>query len=245
MIFGGLALDLAPADLMALVADVVARWTGAQTTLGNVFAELIGARAPAAVNIFASFDSFAAQRKMLVMAAEDVLPKRYCEVFRAALSVIEGVATERHRFAHWMWGIYMTKVSKADFLLLADPKKTWRLRAQQIRHFRRFKIEDSRAAHLSQPRLAQKEVFVYREDDLRKVKRQMMRAAGYAHALEDLVRATPKQRLHIDRALRAESHIRQVLETKRRKETKHERAALKPPRVSSRARREAALARHK
>jgi hypothetical protein len=242
-IFGGLALDLAPAELTALVADVVARWSLTQTTLGNVFAELIGARSSAVVSIYASFDSFLIQRRMLETAAAELLPKRYSEIFIAAMEIIESAAKERHRFAHWLWGVYVARVSTVEFLLLADPKKIWRLRPAQMRHARRSQIGGSRALHLSQPRLDRKQISVYRENDLREAKQKMMRAEGYARALEDLVRATPKLRLQISRALRAQSEIQKALATERPKKTERQKAAQKPPRVSRSARRAAALKR--
>lgn len=239
--FGPLALRSASPELMAIVADVIARWSLIQVLLGNTFAELVGARSPATVEMFASFDSFATQRLMLLTGARELLPKRYADIFRVTLTVVERAAKERHRFAHWIFGTILQPGPTKEMLLLADPKHIWKLRHKQIRHFQRFKSE----AHATQPRLDLREIWVYRKDDLLKVKQQMMTAEKLAYGLGDLVCSTPRRRLEITRQLRAQPDIRLVLDSERQRKTNSPKAVRKPRPLSSRARREAALAKRK
>ncbi len=238
--FGPLGLQSAPQALMAAVAQVIARWTLAQTHLGSAFAELIGSRSPSTVSIYASFDSFKAQKQMLVTASGELLPQRYARLCRALLAVIERGAKERHRFAHWVCGAFVGQKPKEDCLLLADPKGFWKLRVQQIKHFRRN--PDDRTVHATQPRLDHREIMVYREADLLRVYRQLELAEWAAYGIECLVRATPKQRLQILRQLLAQPDVLAAYEKDRQTKKARPKAAPKQPRVSSRAKREAALA---
>lgn len=242
--FGPLGLQFSSERLMAIVAKVIAEWSLAQAHLGSAFAELIGTRSPATTSIYASFDSFAVQRQMLVTAAMELLPRRSADVFRALLVIVERAAKERHRFAHWAWGSFLDRSLSDEFLLLANPKQFWRLRARQIKHFKRFKL-DTRSAHATQPCLDPKDILAYREDDLWRVKRQMETASQCAYILECLARATPTQRLGIQRQLLAQPVVRTEFDKIHLRKAKPPKTIPKQPNLSKRAKREAALARRR
>lgn len=239
--FGTLGIQFSSSELMGIVAKVIAQWSLTQAHLASAFAELIAPRSPAAVSIYASFDSFAVQRQMLLTAAAEMLPKRSADVLRALLVVAERAAKERHRFAHWVWGTILGQEAGERILLLADPKQLARLRARQIRHFRKFK-RDTRTAFVTQPRLDPKEILAYREADLLRVWNQARWAEVCAFEIECLVRAKPKQRLERQRKLLAQPQFRAEFDKLRPKKTTRSKAVRKPPRVSRRARRDAALA---
>lgn len=230
--------------LTALVTTAIAGWSSVQAFLGHTFAELIGGKTPVTMSMYAAFDSFAVQRQMLLTAAKELLPERHYEVFRLTLKVVEAAGIERHRFAHWLWGISTDPKFSTKILLLVDPRHSWKVRVANIRHWRR-PAKNVLWQEINQPRLDPSEIRAYTAADLGRVCRQMEVAARLAAALSDLVRAKPKQRLLIRRALLAQPQIRQARDVEFRRETKTKKAPPKPPRLSSRARREAALARRK
>lgn len=232
----------APSELMALVARSIAHWSLAQAHLGNAFAELVGAKSGATVSMYASFDNFQVQRVMLLTAAKELLPKRYSDTFSATLTVIERAAKERHRFAHWVCGAFSNSAHR-DILLLADPKDMWRVRSAAVRHFRKFKVWEHGDA--TQPDLDPRKILAYRESDLKGILEQIERAEYYAYALSFLARSKPRVRLPVLRLLLDQPDIRSAYDTARQKETKSKKAPQKPPRVSKRARREAALVRRR
>jgi hypothetical protein len=239
--FGPLALSLASPRLMSIVAQAIARWSLTQAHLGSAFAELIGTRSPSTVSIYATFDSFAVQRKMLSTVTAELLPKRCSDMCHALLAIIDRAAKERHRFAHWVLGVLLEGNLKNEYLLLADPKDLWKLRVRQIKHFRRN--PQDLMVHATQPRLDRRDIMAYRETDLLRVRQRLEVAEWAAYAIECLVRATPRQRLEIQRQLLAQLEVRMEYDKLRPRKTKRPKAAPKPPRVSNRVRREAALAR--
>lgn len=240
-VFGPLGIDNGPPELMAIVAKVIAEWSLAQAHLASAFAEIIGSRSPATVSIYASFDSFSVQRQMLLTSASELLPQRTFDVLRALLIIVERAAKERHRFAHWVWGSLLADELSEKLLLLADPKQLTRMRAKQISHFNKLK-SDTRKAHATQPRLGPKDIIAFREADLRRSWRQMRWAAACAFEIECLVRIAPKQWLERQRKLLAQPLVRAEYHKLRPRRTRRPIAAPKSLRVSSRGRREAALA---
>lgn len=240
--FNPLALHMGPRDLLAFACQIIASWSSVQAHLGNAFAEMVGARSRATVIMYSSFDSFAVQRQMLVTAATELLPKRDSEVFRATLTVIERAAKERHRFAHWIYGSFLN-AENDNILLLADPKHVWRLRVATI-HYRRRRIKTGDAAR-TQPRLDRRDIWAYKTADIRRVLDQVDAAERHAWMLQLLAFARSKERPHIRRRLLSEPQIRLALDAERQRKSKPKKAPPRPPRVSKRARREAALARRK
>lgn len=198
-------------------------------------------RSPSSVNIYASFDSFAVQRQMLVSAATELLPKRSVDVFRATLTVIERAAKERHRFAHWVWGSFIDHELKDRYVLLADPKHLWRLRVRQMKHHRRHGPGEATASATA-PAIDRRQIIVYREDDLLRIRQQMMVAEVLAFGLQSLVRAKSKRLLGIQRQLLAQPDVRTEFDKLRLRKTEHPTVARKRQPLSNRAKRAAASA---
>lgn len=210
---------------MALISIAVAGWSITEAHLGNAFAALIGATKPVTMDMYCAFDSFAVQKRLLVTAATRILPKRYSDIFRATLVVLERAATERHKFAHWIWGA-SADPKFSDTLLLADPVYFWKLRVARIRHMRRFERSgDYSQMHLTTPRLDLKLILAYREPDLRRVCKQMELSWRYADALCELVSSKPPRRQQIYRQLLGQADIRQALEKDRQHHTKRKKAS--------------------
>lgn len=231
-------------DLMVAAMQVIVAWSYVQTQLGHAFGTLIGAKKPVTMSMYAAFDSFVVQRQMLITAATEILPKRYSEVFRATLIVLERAAKERHRFAHWMWGTTTDPKFSTKVLLLADPRDWWKVRVARYRHSRRFKGDPVQAI-ITRPYLDQKRILAYNLDDLAGVLAQMEKAWSYATALDQLAGATSVGRRELYRRLVAQPEIRQALDKERPKKTRSKKVPPRRRRVSPRARREAALARRR
>ncbi|MDP1838146.1 MAG: hypothetical protein Q8N31_11965 [Reyranella sp.] len=229
--------------LTARVTIAIAGWSIVQAHLGNAFAELIGGKTPVAMSMYAAFDSFAVQRQLLITAVEELLPKRYSEVFRLTLKVIEVAGKERHRFAHWIWGGSTDPKFSTKILLLVEPRHSWRVRVAAIRRAKGIPKED--LSFFVMPRLDPKEIRAYTADDLERVGRQMELAWRYAHALSDLVASKPKRRLEIRRALLAQPEIHRAYDEARRRSAKVTKADSKPTHRSKPARRKSVIAKHK
>lgn len=227
--FGTTPLHSRP-ELMALVANAIAGWAAAEANLGNAFAAFIGSKKPVAMEIYAAFDSFAVQRRMLIAAATNLLPKRYSEIFGCTLTVLERAAKERHKFAHGIWGVSADPKFSTKILLLADPKDFWNLSVARYRHFLRFqKGGDHFRAQLTMPRIDLKLVVAYRKADLVMVCDQMERSYQYATALCLLASAKPPQRRQLFRQLLNQPDIRQVFEKRHPKHAKPKKADPPPP----------------
>lgn len=228
--------------LTARVTEAIGGWSSVQASLGHTFAELIGGKTPVTMSMYAAFDSFKVQRQMLLTAAEELLPLRHYEVFRITLRIIERVAIERHRFAHWLWGVSTDPKFSTKLLLLVDPRHSWEVRVANIRHWQR-PAPNIVVQTVTQPRLDPSQIRAYTADDLERVCRDMRTAVHLAAVLFELVRARPRRRLLIRRSLLASPQIRLAHDAERRKKAKVKKAPQKPRRLSKRARREAALAR--
>lgn len=128
--FGSNALTKHP-ELGSLVAAVIGGWAIIEAHLGRAFVTLIGAKQPVTMSMYAAVWSFDIQREFLRVASADVLPKRYADIFAAALTVLGRSAQNRHKFAHGIWGVSTDPDLEA--LLLIDTKYFWSLALAQIR----------------------------------------------------------------------------------------------------------------
>ena len=203
--------------LMALVANAIAGWAVTESHFGNAFAGLIGSKRPVTMEMYAAF-GFAVQKRLLITAATEILLKRYGDIFRCTLSVLERSAKERHRFAHGIWGVSADPDFSAKILLLADPKDFWRMSVKRLRYFRQKGLDVQ--AKINAPRIDLKLIRAYRKSDLEKVCEQMEQSWQYANALCLMINSKAAVRQNVYRKLASQPAIAATLEKDRRGHTK-------------------------
>jgi hypothetical protein len=198
-------------DHGCLVAAVIAGWAATETNLGRMFAELIGAKQPVTLSMYAAARSFEVQRDLLQAAVDEILPKRYATLFKAALVVLNRAAKQRHNFAHWIWGASADPGLQA--LLLVEPKHFWNLAAEDIRFWKRISKKAPTAREnpmpfiLNPPKLDHKHIVVYRLKDLREVHEQIEQAFRIADAFRQIVDAKDSRRHAIYKWINSEPQI--------------------------------------
>jgi hypothetical protein len=105
--------------LAAKVARCIAQWTEIEIHLGAFLGLILHANEKAAIAMYSSLDSRAAQLRMIYGAAEASVPSGHFDVIAVFLAnVIRPSMKERDRFAHWGWG-HSDDLPEA--LLLAEP----------------------------------------------------------------------------------------------------------------------------
>ncbi len=222
---------------MLLVIQAIAGWSSVEVHLGDAFATLIGAKKRATMEMYAAFDSFAVQRQMLVTAAENTLPKRYSQILKCTLTVLNKHALNRHKFAHCVWGT-TPDPTLADGLILVSPEHFWRLRIKRIRHWSKAKATPNQlVALIKNPKLDPEVMFVYRKKELEKICEQMEQAYIYAEAVCRLASSKTSVRRDAYNWLRNQSEIHEALEKDRQRQQKSRIAGQKPPRGVPRAER--------
>jgi hypothetical protein len=199
----------------AMVAKIISGWSYTEAHLGNMFAALIGAKMPVAVDMYASLRTFDAQRKLLNATSRKLLPKRYADVVAATITVIAHTAKERHKFAHWIWG-RSADPSLSDTLLLAEPSIFWKNRAAQVRHWNKTKSKVLRRApdafvYKPGPKLDVNQAYLYRMRDLEDINSRMELAYSLAHALYELCASDKSRRPAVYRWLRSQEEVSKAL----------------------------------
>ena len=216
--FGNEALIGMP-EYGSLVSAVIAGWSITEAHLGRSFAALIGAKQPITMTMYSAARSFEVQRDLVQAVVDEVLPRRYADLFRAALVVMGRAALHRHRFAHWVWGVSADPNLTA--LLLVEPKHLWNLTAAQIKHSKRHQRKIGEANQLLQmfepnfPRLRHQDILVYRLNDLQDARGQVERAYRISVALRQLVDSKGARRRTIYHWLMSEADIRSAFEKAR------------------------------
>jgi hypothetical protein len=162
--------------------------------------------------MYGAVRSFDVQRDMLIAAVREVLPNRYAVLFEASLSVIRRAASDRNKFAHWIWGSSADPELQA--LLLVEPKHFWQLTVQQINHFKfvEKQTESALSAFLMPPRLDRQNIYVYQLKDLQEAQRRVERAFGIAASLRVLADGDGSLRQSLYRALCREPDIQKAVE---------------------------------
>lgn len=209
--FGTTPLSSRP-ELLSLIAEIIAGWAATEAYLGAVFANLIGAQRPVTMEMYAAFDSFAVQKKMLLTAAEKMLGPRYFKVFGYTMSAINRAYDQRNKLAHCILGVsHDPKLT--DCVLLVEPEHFWRLRVARHKHSQRNKKAANQLLVWSKmPHFDPNVIFVYRKRELEQIVKQMDFAYMYAHALSELVGDLKFRRRLVYRLLRHEPDIRQAYE---------------------------------
>jgi hypothetical protein len=220
-VFGNDVLTAKP-EHGSLVAAVIAGWSTTETHLGRAFATLIGAKTPVTMGMYEAVLSFQIQKDLLRIAANEVLPKRYAEVFDIALTVLNRASADRNKFAHWVWGASMDP--ELDALFLVEPKHFWSLSVSQIKFWKQTAKEKKREAGFSpimhqihQPKLNREHIFVYKIKDLQAAKDRVEQAFRIAERLRQVADLTGQRRLKIYHSLCSEPDIQRVLADRKKK----------------------------
>jgi hypothetical protein len=179
---------LAKPDFARVIAAVIAAWSMTEAHLGRTLAALIGSKQSVVMSMYSAARSFEVHRALLLAAVNEVMPKRYADIFGISLSVLARSAKHRHRFAHCIWGRSLDP--NLDALVLVEPKDSWNIAADQIKFWRKTKpgIEVNIATLYSKaPNLPHNKIIVFRIKDLYDVHDEVERSYQIADALFQLV----------------------------------------------------------
>lgn len=210
-VFGSDTLSARP-ELASIVAATISAWAITETHLGRAFAHLIGAKQPVSMNMYAAVRSFDVQRDMIIVAAREVLPRRYAILFEASLNVIKKASSDRNKFAHWIWGGSADPEMAA--LLLVEPKHFWSLAVKQAHHskFKAKAADSPLISLLSPPKIDLEDIYVYQLNDLQEARNRVERAFWIAEGLRRLVFVNAAQRRSIYTGLCSEPDIQKAVE---------------------------------
>lgn len=149
------------AKVSALIADCIAEWADTETMLGMLLGILLNTDSKAALAIYAAVDNRAAQRRIVLAAAEAKLSEDHFDLLSAVFNVgITPAMKERDKLAHWSWG-YSPELP--DCLLLTKPDNKMALHFQAI-HTR---------VHMPQVSFDPSTIFVVTEPDLSRLAKRM------------------------------------------------------------------------
>lgn len=105
------------------VAQCISEWAEIETMMGIFLAVLLDTESKTALAMYASLENRAAQRRMILAAAESKLPPDQFDLMQVVFNVsISPVMKERDRLAHWCWG-YCDELPE-DLLLQSPEEKT-------------------------------------------------------------------------------------------------------------------------
>jgi hypothetical protein len=226
-LFGNEVLIAKPA-FGTLVAAVIAGWSTTETHLGRTFATLIGTKQPVTMSMYEAVRSFEIQRDLLRTAANDVLPKRYATIMDVSLSVLTRAASDRNKFAHWVWGA--SADPELDALFLVEPKHFWKLAVAQIKHSKKGLGMGALNFVATQPRIDREHIYVYRLNDLQQARERVERAFWIADRLRALVEVKKGTRRRVIYGLLcAEPDIQKTLADRKKKVPRSKRPAPPSP----------------
>jgi hypothetical protein len=157
-------------ELAELTAGIFARWAWIEHQLSLLLLFVLGAEAKPALAMFSVLTTQRLRGNATSAAAKAALPRKKFEIFRAVMGVIERVANDRHRLAHWLWA---TSPELPHALLLADPDHMKTKEMQRAEKRWSTKPDDPTKLFLPDP----SEILVYTKKDLERVKRDMGEAS--------------------------------------------------------------------
>ncbi len=111
--------------LAVYVAAVISQWAWIETLIETVFVKLLRGQSPEAMAIYRALKSERAQRDAIfatarVVLAEDGFDQESWTLFARSMEMIRAAATQRHIFAHHIWG----RIKDIDDVLLTlDPEE--------------------------------------------------------------------------------------------------------------------------
>jgi hypothetical protein len=160
-------------DLAVLVVRIFAIWASIERRLSVLLVHLLGADSAHAHAIFSILQTQALQTKALEAAAESALTIDNRDIFKAVLTVINGVQKTRNRLAHWSWG---KCVQRPDLLVLGDPEG---LKERDTRAAAHFQSLSPGADLVETPNAIQFDLskfYAYSKSDLEREVRDLLEA---------------------------------------------------------------------
>jgi hypothetical protein len=110
-------------ELAALVAETISTWSFAEHALGRSVAAMSPGTSAVEMEGYIADWRLPARMKIVRRVAKAKLAEPYLATFLKVLDVIRKLATQRHAFAHGIWG---TVEALPNALLLVDPKHMFR-----------------------------------------------------------------------------------------------------------------------
>ncbi len=204
LIFGPTMLE-SRTHLASMIGQGISVWAYTETNWGNILAAIMHVDSSAAMRMYAAVEGFHNQRQMVRAVARSNLSGSDLEAFEDTFDAVNQSAKQRHRFAHWIWGV---SENLPNDLLLMEPKEYWRLHGAMY-DFERDNDVDSPSFVSNFPTFDRKKILVYTEKDITGVVRDMHTAYSLTKVLRDLLSTEPGQRHdHIYRRLYAFDRIR-------------------------------------
>ena len=160
-------------ELAALVARAIASWAYAESGMGDILIQMLGARAEPAAKMYAALNSNQAQFDALNAAARCCLQPDELETFQAVVWVVRKAARMRHRLAHNLW-CYSDDLSDALLLLDADAWLQFSIEQNIFRFHQTALVAALEERPL--PNFPKDRVFVYREHELLEIIKQILTA---------------------------------------------------------------------
>lgn len=158
-------------ELALIITSIIAMSSNVDHELGMVLGI-------AALAIYGKLESQTLQRAALSAAAQAALSNEDYMIFQAVISTAESAQAERHRLAHWIWGICE---DLPDALLLMDPKY-WKEKRSKMeamhRNSKHIPLAIDEATSQDIYIIDQSKVFVYRIGDLQRAKRDLVEVAN-------------------------------------------------------------------
>jgi hypothetical protein len=106
-------------ELAALVAQAIGIWSLVDCTIGQIFVDILGAKAAPAVAMFDAL-SPAARMTAFEAAARFELDAEKRRMLEALMRIYRPAAQQRHKFAHWIWAYCELA---PDYLVLLEPAR--------------------------------------------------------------------------------------------------------------------------
>ena len=158
-------------EMAEFVASIISLSTEIDHELKLLMARMLGAKQRAALAIYSLLETHRLERAALRAAAKATLTCDEFRIFDAVMSGARSAQSERHRLAHWHWGLCH---DLPDALLLTDPKYLQMIRTKQHLTFRAapgtFTLEEVDDAW----NFDYSKILVYRSDDLERAKRDLI-----------------------------------------------------------------------
>jgi hypothetical protein len=138
--------------LALLAAEVIASWSNVEAFMLRLFVELMGGSADIAATVFLALENQSA-KTAAINAASRRLPEEQRRLLHALLAIAKTQQKSRDKIAHWTWG---DSPQLPDALLLLDPRTS-----------------------VTDDRLSNDDVYVYKERDFVEIIRANERLAGF------------------------------------------------------------------
>lgn len=105
-------------ELAAKIAQIIAIWARIESLLATILARVLVTQVRPSMAMYEAIHNTQIQMAVLTAAANTTLSGEVLEIFSALMIVVKQSANNRHKVAHWLWGI---SPEFPDCLILADP----------------------------------------------------------------------------------------------------------------------------